>query len=256
MKKPVNQKVRRRLLALMWAVWVIGVYLISAVVAVSVNIYIRGRLGNSASDYSIYRELGSLLVQLLIATKIIITVPYLVGRHRSDTPARRRAQKMRLLGIVRLPEKKDIWPVIGAVVVYHLAAVAILGIANFLINPSILNRSRYTGFHVASTNGVEIVSLIIVLAIVTPILVEIIFRGFLYGKLESLVSRTANTVIVTLVYMVTFGAFVDVLNALVVSLIACYLRRKTKSLWAGIGMHMVVNLVAVVTVYVLPLFSL
>ena len=95
------------------------------------------------------------------------------------------------------------------------------------------------------------------LVIVAPIAEEVIFRGYLYGKLK----KYSNVIIATVLTSLAFGAMhliinntgVHQLNAainvFIMSLVLCFLREISGSIYAGILMHMIKNIVAFFILY-------
>ncbi|MDO5451708.1 MAG: CPBP family intramembrane metalloprotease, partial [Candidatus Saccharibacteria bacterium] len=97
------------------------------------------------------------------------------------------------------------------------------------------------------------------LVVVAPIAEEIIFRGWLYGKLRAKlsekVSNVAGMIISILLVSVLFGVVhlqwnVGV-NVFALSVVLCGLREITGTIYAGILLHMLKNGVAFYMLYVL-----
>ena len=120
--------------------------------------------------------------------------------------------------------------------------------------------TQATGFN-AFMAGTDRIVAFLTLVVVAPIAEEIIFRGFLYGKIRKLlhkkVSEKWGIAISILVVSVLFGIIhlqwnVGV-NVFALSVVLCVLREVTGTIYAGILTHMIKNGVAFYLLYVLGL---
>ncbi len=139
------------------------------------------------------------------------------------------------------------------------AIVAIAGAALFHVNNS---QSQQTGFESARSPS-DLVFTFISLVVLPPIVEEIVMRGFLFGSLKSRF-RVIPAALITSVIFATahlqFGSGAPLLwsaalDTFVLSLVLCYIRQKTGSLWPGIGLHALKNGVAFFALFILPKLS-
>ena len=107
--------------------------------------------------------------------------------------------------------------------------------------------------------GLDRVIAFVTLVVVAPIAEEVIFRGWLYGKLREKMSESmseaASIVISSLLVSVLFGTIHMQwnvgLNVFALSLVMCGLREVTGTIYAGILLHMLKNGLAFYLLYVI-----
>lgn len=111
------------------------------------------------------------------------------------------------------------------------------------------DQAQSVGFQ-SLNGGFEYVAAFVALAVVAPIVEELLFRGYLFGKLRLgvgfLPSALATSLLFGAVHLpggesLQWNVAIDVFA---LSLVLCYLREKTGAVWAGIGLHMLKNSVA------------
>ncbi|MDO4612140.1 MAG: type II CAAX endopeptidase family protein [Candidatus Saccharibacteria bacterium] len=119
-------------------------------------------------------------------------------------------------------------------------------------------QAQNTGFNIYMSGGDRIIAFL-TLVVVAPIAEEIIFRGWLYGKMrEKLLGKVPekvgvliSTLLVSLLFgLVHFQWNVGV-NVFALSVVLCGLREVTGTIYASILTHIVKNGVAFYLVYVL-----
>ena len=235
-----------------WVVWIVAVWLLSSLMVSALIVFMRSSMGYNALGDTIGSALMQVL-QLVLMLVMAVGIPYKLGKNKLLTPAKRRAAKMKLLGIGRLPCKEDVLPWLLGVVGYYLLAFILTALASLVLPDSLMAQEQYTGFNANSWG--RAILIVFILAIITPIFEELIFRGFLLGKLQQLAGFWPAAVITSLLFAVAHGQVNVGLVTFVLSMIACYLRKRTGATWAGIGLHMMVNLVASSLVFILPLMA-
>ena len=96
------------------------------------------------------------------------------------------------------------------------------------------------------STGIERLLIFIILAIIAPIAEEIIFRGWLYGKIrKKLPNKAISIVVSSLLVSILFG-FLHFqwnvgINVFCLSLVLCILRELTGNIHSGILLHMLKN---------------
>ena len=91
------------------------------------------------------------------------------------------------------------------------------------------------------------------LVIVAPIMEELIFRGFLYGRLRNSYGVIVAGAIVSLLFGVLHGQWNVGVNVAVMSAVMCGMREITGTVYAGILLHMAKNFIAFMILFVLQI---
>lgn len=161
------------------------------------------------------------------------------------------------LGLTNLPT----WTDIGLAPVGYIAYIILALVFEQLL--SLLpwfnaNEAQDVGFSFLASKP-ELIFAFLALVVVAPIAEEIIFRGYLYGKLREIiamktsdkVSIIASILLVSLLFGIVHGQWNVGVNVFALSIILCVLREITGTIHAGILLHMLKNGIAFYLVYVL-----
>ena len=202
----------------------------------------------------------------ILAFLMIILLPPLFAKFfekrpssakQKKTKAKTRFVSMRTLGIDKWVTWTDIGLSIGGIVVYFILAAILLSI--FSIFPWFnAEQAQNIGFN-TNLYGFERMLAFLTLVVVAPIAEELIFRGYLYGKMREkfsqITSEIWSVIISALLVSIVFGIVhmqwnVGV-NVFAMSLVACALREYTGTIYAGILLHMIKNGLAFYFLFVL-----
>ncbi|MBR0479765.1 CPBP family intramembrane metalloprotease [Candidatus Saccharibacteria bacterium] len=155
------------------------------------------------------------------------------------------------------------WTDIGLAPVGYIASLILAAglVGLFSIFPWFnAEEAQEIGFS-AYLSGPDRIIVFLILVVIAPIFEEIIFRGFLYGKirerLNGEVAEISGIIISSLLVSILFGIIhlqwnVGV-NVFALSIVLCALREITGTIYAGILTHMIKNGVAFYLIYVLGL---
>lgn len=161
------------------------------------------------------------------------------------------------LGLTGFPTWTDIGLAPVAFIAATLLAAGLVALFNFF--PWFdASQAQETGFSIYMSGGDRIIAFI-TLVVIAPIAEEIIFRGWLYGKIRAKLAiklpERVGVLISILIVSVLFGAIhlqwnVGV-NVFCLSVVLCALREITGTIYAGILTHVIKNGVAFYLLYVL-----
>ena len=193
----------------------------------------------------------------ILASVIIILIPPLIISKRKKikfTPPSRDE-----LGLRGLPTWVDIGLAPAGFIVYLFLAAGITALFNLFpwFNAEEVQQIGFDTYIV----GFDRIIAFLTLVVVAPIFEELIFRGWLYGKLRHRLNKDtsdkASIIISILVVSLLFGLVhmqwnVGV-NVFAMSIVLCALREITGTIYSGIILHMLKNGVAFYLLYVIGL---
>ena len=199
----------------------------------------------------------------VVAMLLVLIIPAKIANKRKTTEGKHvKAPKRKLinyreLGLHEWPTWTDIGLAPVGYLVYLLLAAGIVGL--FSLFPWFnAGEAQNVGFNYYITGGDRLVAFL-TLVVVAPIAEEVIFRGWLYGRMrEELLRKFSNkTSMVIAIFLVSllFGIVhlqwnVGV-NVFALSLVLCVLREITGTIHAGILLHMLKNGVAFYLLFML-----
>lgn len=168
----------------------------------------------------------------------------------------RRPTNLKVIGLSRLMTYSDIgWALVGFVVYALLATLALTLATTYLpwFDPKQAQDIGLTSLGV----GVEPIIALVLLVVFTPLVEELIFRGYLYGKLRARnIPAWAVMLVVSVIFAAAHGQWNVALDTFALSLVLTALRERTGSIWAGVLIHMIKNAVAFYLLYVAPMSAL
>lgn len=230
-KKPTKRQV---LLCIGLPVWVfLSFMLAQALVIVVIQLLQAGGVPLNSIDASLFQLIAGGVVYAL-SLAIVIGVPWLVKKSRTT--------KLEL-GIQRLPTFTDfLWVPAGAIV-YLILTFIITALGMTFLTFVDFNQTQETGFSGINSQA-EYIMAFIMLVVIAPIAEELLFRGYLFGKLRKYAPVWISILITSLLFAIVHFAWNVGLDVFALSIVLCVLRVITGSLWPSIMLHMLKNGVA------------
>jgi membrane protease YdiL (CAAX protease family) len=194
---------------------------------------------------AINTDAGRLVATALIYTiaLLLVALPYLI----QHTPL---SQLRQMFGIAKRPPAISVGLALMALAVYLVGSemvARLIEMARFpWYNP---DQTQELGFTDVTQPEQFIVSFL-ALVIIAPLAEEMIFRGFLYGKLRRTLSFVATALIVSATFGLAHGQWNVGIDVAILSLVLCWLREKTGSIWVGALVHALKNLIAYLLIFV------
>lgn len=225
-------------------VWTLFLYVATQIVAAYILI-----LGLTLAGWDQDRTLSWLekavsaqfLYILLAEALTIYAIVWLVKKRRRHTSA---------IGWTRL-RRVHIWKAMqgfGAYIVLYIAIASLVG----ALVPSIdMEQDQQIGFE-SARSVTDLLFVFCSLVILPPLAEEIVFRGYLFTNLRSKLPYMHTAIITSGLFGIAhlqFGSgepllWIAAIDTFVLSLVLCYMREKTGSLWPPIFIHAMKNMVA------------
>lgn len=153
------------------------------------------------------------------------------------------------IGLIGLPSWQDILLAPLALIATMIIATVFIAIANLFpgFNP---NEAQNVGFK-SNLMNFDLMLAFFSLAIIAPIAEELIFRGWLYGKLRTRLNLISSALLTSLVFGLLHFQWNVGITVFAMSIIACLLREITNTIYAPILLHFLKNALAFYLIFIL-----
>lgn len=250
---------------LLLLVWVGGaMYAIQFILARIALITVGASMTERPGALAWYYILSDLLTASVIILLPKFLLPRLIPQPVISKPSKKKLSKKTWwkeiaheLGLKDLPTWSDIGLALVSYIAYLVLALILTSFFNIFpwFNS---NEAQNVGFGMFMSRP-ELILAFFSTVVITPIIEEMIFRGFLYGKLREVlagkISNLASIIVSVVLTSALFGLMhgqwnvgVDVFG---LSVILCLLREITGTIHAGILLHILKNGIAFYLVFVL-----
>jgi membrane protease YdiL (CAAX protease family) len=222
--------------AFLMALWV-GVVLIGVQYALA---YLISAMHLQVSEI-VLQTIFSALVYV-VALLVIIFVPWKLLKMKTTREE---------LGMRGLPTWTDILLAPIAFIVFLIASGFIMAVMQAIMPSIDWTQEQDVGFNNIISN-LDFVLTFLSLVVIAPIAEEIIFRGWLYGKMRRKMSAVPAILIVSLLFGLVHGQWNVGVVVFTMSIAMCLIRELTGTIWGGILVHMIKNGLAFYALYVNP----
>jgi membrane protease YdiL (CAAX protease family) len=215
--------------------WVLGGFAIAYLLVVAVLLVLRAagvQLENIVNATVLNAALAAVIYVLSLT--LVIGLPWLVNKRRTTKQD---------IGLTRLPSWMDILLAPAGFVVYFIISSLLVLVVTNLVSGFNPDQAQETGFENISQRY-EYILAFVTLVIIAPIAEEILFRGYLYGKLKKHAPVWVAVLATSILFGVVHGRWNVGLDVFALSLVLCSLREVTGNIWAGMILHMLKNAVA------------
>lgn len=215
-------------------------------------------LGTARFNQPVWTAIYSALFYTLAMFVVIYIPPLILKQKKTD----KNSEKLKLpsreeLGLKGFPTWTDIGLAPIGFVVYLLLAAGITAIFSQFswFNASEVQDVGFSYYLIGFDRLVAFITIVMI----APIAEEIIFRGWLYGKLRAklntattnVISMTVSSLLVSLLFGFVHMQWNVSVNVFAMSLVLCALREITGTIYSGIILHMLKNGVAFYLLYIL-----
>lgn len=178
-----------------------------------------------------------------VTLAVVIGLPWLLKHYRTSRVD---------LGMARLPEWFDLLLAPAGFIVYLLGSGLVIYTVSQLVPGFNPEQQQDTGFSNVAQQY-ELVLAFVTLVIIAPLAEEMLFRGYLYGKLRKSVPIWVAMLATSVLFGLLHGQWNVGIDVFVLSLVMCTLREVTGSIWAGVLLHMTKNGLAFFLLFIYPL---
>lgn len=184
--------------------------------------------------------LSAIVYVLVIA--LVIGGPWLVLK---------RPTTLQEVGLYRLPRWKDLGIAPIGFVGYLLLTTLIMAAAQAVLVFVDFDQQQVTGFEGLSQNY-EYALAFLTLVIIAPIAEEVLFRGYLFGKLRKVAPVWVAILITSVLFGIVHLAWNVGIDVFALSVVMCLVTIWSKSLWPAIIIHMAKNFIAFYFLFINP----
>ena len=185
------------------------------------------------------------LICYIVALTIAIGLPWVIFNKRTT---------LRDIGLHRFPSWSEIGLAPIGFVVYMIASMLVMFSIIQLIPGFDIKEAQETGFG-NITQRYEYVVAFFTLVVLAPVAEEVLFRGYLYGRLKRWAPWIVSALITSVLFGFAHGQWNVGIDTFVMSMIACMLRDICGSLWPAIMLHMIKNGIAYYFLFVNPIIG-
>ncbi|MFZ3009659.1 MAG: type II CAAX endopeptidase family protein [Candidatus Microsaccharimonas sp.] len=228
-------------MAIVLPLWVLASFVLVQVVLylVTLGLHAVGVSFQSANENVLNAVFGAIVYVLTIA--MVIGLPWLIKKYKTSRED---------IGLSRLPSWLDILLAPVGFIIYLIVSAIFILIASQLsfIN---LDQVQDTGFSQLG-QGYEYLVAFMMLVVIAPVAEEVLFRGFLLGKLRKYVPIWAAILITSLLFAFVHGAVNIGIDVFALSIVLCLLRLVSGTIWPSILLHMLKNSIAFYLLFINP----
>lgn len=236
---------KKVLAAVGWPTWVFIGFVLAQVLVVGL-VRALGALGVTFQtiDEAVFNAVANGIIYAL-AIFLIIGVPWYV---------RRAYTTKKDIGLHRLPLWSDMPWALAGLVAYFILTTLVAAFAMYALPFVDYSQTQDTGFsHLA--NQAEFIVAFISLVVIAPVAEEVLFRGYLLGKLRRQLPDWLAAVITSVLFGIVHFQWNVSLDVFALSLVLCTLRINSGSLWSPIMLHMLKNGIAFYFLFVNPVIN-
>lgn len=180
-----------------------------------------------------------------LAILIVISLPLMLRKRRTT---------LKELGLQELPTWTDIILAPAGLVVYLALSIALVFVASSVIPWFDIIQAQDVGFNNLIWRY-EYILAFVALVVLVPIAEEVLFRGYLYGKMRKVAPIWLSVILTSVLFGAVHGAWNLAVDMFALGVVLSLLREMTGRLWAPILLHMLKNAIAFYLLFINPAVS-
>lgn len=222
--------------------WVLICFFVAQViVAVPLVIVESLELSVSAIDPSVLNTIASAIIYV-ITILLVAVLPYKIKKIKTSKSE---------IGLNRLPNWMDIAITPAGFIAYIVFSAILVFITTSIFPGFDIDQAQNIGFDNLSKQY-EYILAFFTLVVIAPVAEEVLFRGYLYGKLKKYVPLWIAVIATSLLFGAIHGNWNVIIDTFALSVVLCVLRELTGSIWASILLHMLKNGIAFYVLFIYP----
>jgi len=240
--KPTMPMRRRILLAIGLPVWVVAGFFLAQAVLITVILGMR-EAGISLAGVN-EAVLNAVIAALVYLLTLLIVIGLPIGLKKARV-------SLKDIGLDHLPSWQDLLLAPAGFVVYAIASAALLVVVMKFVPGFNSDQAQDVGFQGIS-RYYEYTLAFLTLVVIAPVAEEVLMRGYLYGKLRSVMPTFGAMLLTAAVFAVLHMQWNVAVDVFALSLVMTSLREVSGSIWAGILLHMLKNGLAFYVLFINP----
>lgn len=169
-----------------------------------------------------------------LAVLIIVGLPWLIKKQKTT---------LKDVGLSKLPTWMDILWAPAGLIVYLILSALLMFVAAALLPFIDFNQAQDLG--ISSPNvQYQYVLAFVSLVVLAPVAEEVVFRGYLFGKLRKFIPTWVAVILTSALFGLVHFQWNVAIDTFALSVVMCLLRLSTGSLWPAILLHMMKNGIA------------
>lgn len=224
--------------------WTLFLYIAPQIAAAFILVFVLTGMGWSADRATQWLQdaVSAQFYYILLAEALTVSgIYWLLRWHR---------KKWKDIGLVPL-RLRDIGRALQGFGAYIGMYIVVASVASALIPSLDVEQKQQIGFETARSAD-QLLLVFVSLVVLPPIAEEIVFRGYLFTSLRTRLGFLYGALLTSILFGVAhlqFGSgepllWIAAIDTAVLSVVLCYMREKTGSLWAPIFIHAMKNMVA------------
>ena len=170
----------------------------------------------------------------VIMLAIGVGVPYLF-KHKIKLPKLRE-----LLAVDRRPKLADLWGGAKYLLIYYGILFAVM-VPLVLWLPDVMKEQQSLDFSTTGNAPWQLILIFVSLVIIAPLAEELMMRGLLFGRLRAKLSFWPTALLVSVVFAVAHWQINVSIDTFILSMVACYAREKTDTIYSSVLIHTIKN---------------
>jgi membrane protease YdiL (CAAX protease family) len=184
--------------------------------------------------------LGAVVYVLVLV--VTIGAPWLIYKRRTT---------LEEVGLQRLPSWKDLGIAPIGFIAYLIVTAVFMIVAQNTLTFVDFDQQQDVGFEALNLQY-EYILAFITLVIIAPLAEEILFRGYLFGKLRKVTSLWVSILITSVLFGIVHLAWNVGIDVFALSIVMCLVLVWSGSLWPSIIIHMTKNFIAFYFLFINP----